>query len=48
MSVGRAVCIALALRSNKPEGDLGGLQTNEFYVPTVDLGQKKVDPEQQK
>lgn len=36
--MGRAVCIALALRSDKPEGHLGGLQPHDFCVPTVGLG----------
>lgn len=32
-SVGRAVGIALALSSGKPEGHLGGLQTRELLCP---------------
>lgn len=32
----------MALRSNKQEGHLGGLQRHEFYVPTVGLGAGQV------
>lgn len=37
--VNRQGCLhCFALRSNKPEGHLGGLQTHDFCVPTVGLG----------
>lgn len=47
-SVGRAVCIALTLRSNTPEGHLGVCQPMTSVSLQWVWGQGKVSPELQK